>query len=158
MDGSELLQIFRTDAGGPLWMQVAFAAGWIAGYVLWTRVYFRVVDPALRAALAAWAGEPVQWVLRRGTLGGGNLYFGLRYDTWSWGLAPRDDVPFVKDGMLYVMSVVVVYVVAATWPVAVLYWASFVGGLLSPPFVMVLFFLLIPLYRRWWSGGRRVGS
>ena len=150
MDGSELLQIFRTTDGGPLWAQIAFAVVWTVTYALWARVYFHAVDPALRRRLGGWAGEPVQWVLRRGTQRGANIYFSPRYDTWTWGLAPRDDRPLVKDWLLYALSVVTVYVAAALWPVAVLYGVAFHLDLLSPPFVLVLFFLVIPLYTRFW--------
>ena len=151
MDGSELLQIFRTTRGGPLWVQIAFAVAWASLYALWARVYFRRVDPALRRVVGGWAGEPVHWVLRRGAQHGANTYFSPRYDTWSWGVAPREDRPLVKDSLLYVVSVVAVYVLAALWPVAVLYGAAFHLDLLSPPFVLVLFFLVIPLYMRFWS-------
>jgi hypothetical protein len=151
VDGSELLQIFRVSAGGPLWAQGAFAVVWVAAYALWAGVYFRAVDPALRRALGGWAREPVHWVLRRGRQGGGDRYLAPRYDTWTWGLAPRDDRPLVADAGLYALSVVTVYVVAALWPVAVLYGVAFHLRLLSPPFVLVLFFLVIPLYMRFWS-------
>lgn len=151
MDGSELLQIFRTTSGGPLWAQVTFAVAWASLYALWARVYFRSVDPALRRMVGGWAGEPIHWVLRRGAQHGANPYFSPRYDTWTWGVAPREDRPLVKDSLLYVLSVVAVYVLAALWPVAVLYGAAFHLRLLSPPFVLVLFFLVIPLYTRFWS-------
>ena len=151
MDGSELLQVFRTTRGGPLWVQITFAVAWAVTYVLWARIYFRSVDPALRRLVGGWAGEPVHWVLRRGAQRGGNVYLSPRYDTWTWGLAPREDRPLVKDALLYVLSVVAVYVFAALWPVAVLYGAAFHLHVLSPPFVLVLFFLVIPLYTRFWS-------
>ena len=151
MDGSELLRIFRVSDGGPLWAQAAFALVWVVAYALWAGVYFRAVDPALRRALGGWAGEPVHWVLRRGRQRGGDRYLAPRHDTWTWGLAPRDDRPLVMDAALYALSVVTVYVVAALWPVAVLYGVAFHARLLSPPFVLVLFFLVIPLYMRFWS-------
>lgn len=152
MDGSELLQIFRVTDGGPLWAQVSFAVAWVVVYTLWAGVYYRAVDPALRRALGGWAGEPVHWVLRRGRQRGGDRYFAPRYDTWTWGLAPREGRPLVVDVVLYALSVLTVYVVAALWPVAVLYGVAFHLRLLSPPFVLVLFFLVIPLCTRFWSG------
>lgn len=164
MDGSELLQIFRTTSGGPLWAQIAFAVAWTVTYALWARVYFRRVDPALRRAVGGWAGEPVHWVLRRGAQRGGNTYFSPRYDTWSWGVAPREGRPLGKDVLLYALSVLVVYVVAGLWPVAVLYGVAFHLPLLSPPFVLLLFFLVIPLSTHFWSArwhtapGRSAGA
>ena len=151
MDGSELLRIFRTTDGGPPWAQAAFAVAWTLTYALWARLYFRSVDPALRRVVGGWAGEPVHWVLRRGAQHGAGAYFRPRYDTWSWGLAPRESRPLVTDALLYALSVVAVYVLAALWPVAVLYGVAFHLHLLSPPFVLVLFFLVIPLYGRFWS-------
>ena len=151
MDGSELLQILRTTPGAPLSAQITFAVAWAVTYALWAHVYFRRVDPALRRLVGGWAGEPVHWVLRRGAQRGGTVCFSPRHDTWSWGLAPRDDRPLVKDALLHVVSVLAVYVAAALWPVAVLYGAAFHLDLLSPPFVLVLFFLVIPLYARFWS-------
>ena len=139
------------NGGAPLWVQIAFALAWVVAYVRWARVYFRRIDPALRRALGGWAGEPIHWVLRRGRQRGGD-FLSPRYDTWSWGLAPRDDAPLAKDWSLYVVSVLLVYVVAALWPVAVLYAAAFKLRLLSPLFVLVLFFAVIPLYLRFWSG------
>jgi hypothetical protein len=157
MDGSELLRIFSVSAGAPLPVQIAFALAWVVTYALWARVYFRRVDPAIRRSLGGWAGEPVQWVLRRGRQRGGD-FLSPRYDTWSWGLAPRENVPTARDWSLYVVSVLVVYVVAALWPVAVLYAAAFHLQLLSPPFVLILFFAVIPLYLRFWSGRWHTGE
>ena len=151
MDGSELLQIFRVTTGAPPWAQIVFAVAWVVTYALWARVYFRRVDPALRRALGGWAGEPIEWVLRRGRQRGGD-FLSPRYDTWSWGLAPREHAPVAKDWSLYVISVLVVYVFAALWPVAVLYVVAFPLRLLSPLFILVLFFAVIPLYLRFWSG------
>lgn len=152
MDGSELLQIFRVDAGGPLAAQLAFAAGWLVAYALWAPLYFRAVDPALRRRLSAWAGEPVRWVLRRGSMRGAASWFSPRYDTWSWGLAPRANRPMGRDWLLYALSILTVYVVAGLVPVAILCAVAFGTRLLAPPFVLVLFFLAIPLYRRFSSG------
>ena len=151
MDGGELLQIFRVTSAAPLLAQIVFAVVWVTTYALWARVYFRRVDPALRRALGGWAGEPIEWVLRRGRQRGGD-FLSPRYDTWSWGLAPRENAPVAKDWSLYVISVLVVYVVAALWPVAVLYVVAFPLRLLSPLFILVLFFAVIPLYLRFWSG------
>ena len=49
-------------------------------------------------------------------------------------------------------------IVAALWPVAVLYVVAFHLHLLSPLLVLVLFFALIPLYLRFWSGKWHTGS
>lgn len=163
MDGSELLGIFRTDAGGPLWAQAAFAAGWVLAAVLWAGLYHGAVDPALRRWLAGRVGEPVVWVLRRGSQSGGDRWLRPRHDTWGWGLAPREDVPVGKDLLVYVASVLVVYVAAGLAPVAVLCAVAFGTRLLSPPFVLALFFLAIPLYGRfvsgrWHAAGVRAGQ
>ncbi len=77
---------------------------------------------------------------------------GPRFNTWSWGLAPRPDRPAGKDFLLYYMSVVTVHAVVAPLPVVVLYAVAFGTQLLAPLIMLLLFLLVIPLYARFGSG------
>jgi len=42
--------------------QIAFAILWTIGYVVWSLLYYRVVDPLVRHAAGAVVGVPVVWV------------------------------------------------------------------------------------------------
>lgn len=49
-------------------------------------------------------------------------------------------------------------VLAAPWLVGVLFAAAFTFRLLSPPFVLVPFFLVIPLHAMLWRGTRETAA
>ena len=141
--------------GGALAGQVALALGWVLGYVLWSRWYFRRLDPRLRSSLQGWAGGRVVWTYRRGGASGGSLSFRLPVSTWSWGIDDADRSTLrgtVRDGAVYALYVVTVPVLAGLWPVAVLVVIALVAHLLHPLVAYPLFFVVIPVYARYWSG------
>jgi hypothetical protein len=141
--------------GAALTAQVALALGWVLGYVLWSRWYFRRLDPRLRARLDRRAGGRVVWTYRRGGTSGGTLSFRLPVCTWSWGIDDADRSSLrgaLRDGTVYALYVVTVPVLAGLWPVAVLSVVVFATRLLHPLVAYPLFFVVIPVYARYWSG------
>jgi hypothetical protein len=128
--------------------QLAFAIVWTVGYVVWSLLYYRVLDPPIRRAVGAIVGTRVEWVYRRGSLYASPLSFTLPYSRWSWGAADR---PSAKDAIVYVLCIVLVFVLAGAWPVAVLLAALF-SKWLNPFVALPLLFLAIPIYSIWWSG------
>jgi len=130
--------------------QMIFAVAWTAGYVVWSLLYYRVFDRIVRNAVGALIGTRVVWVYRKGSLYASPLSFTLPYSRWSWGAADRESAG-EKDAVIYVLCVVLVYVVAGTWPAAILLGAVFLTGL-HPLIVLPLLFLAIAIYSIWWSG------
>jgi len=130
--------------------QMIFAVAWTAGYVAWSLLYYRVFDRVVRNAVGALVGTRVVWVYRKGSLYASPLSFTLPYSRWSWGAADRESARG-KDAVVYILCVVLVYVVAATWPVAILLGALF-SKWLHPLIALPLLFLAIPIYSIWWSG------
>src|SRR5437016_13733002 len=99
--------------------QLVVAAVWTAGYLAWTFLYFRVIDPAIRDRVGRALGVRIVWTydarhyLQRG-----------RYKWWRWGVAgaPADHVVFAEL-IVHVLCVAVVMIAARMWPIALLYLA-----------------------------------
>jgi hypothetical protein len=138
-----------------LLLQIAFAIGWTAGYVLWSRAYYRTVDPRLRALIGEWLGARLGWVHRQGT-GGRPLRFGPRYATWTWGIADPHARTAVNDSLVYVLYVLIVPVLAGLWPVALLLGLVLGMRWLHPLITLVLLFAIIPIYSLYWAGRYQV--
>ena len=141
--------------GAALAAQAAVAVGWLVGYVLWSRWYFRRLDPRLRARLDGWAGGRVVWTYRRGGTSGSESSFRLPVSTWSWGIDDADRTTLrgaVRDSAVFTLYVVTVPLLAGMWPVALLFVLVFAVHALHPLVAYPLFFLLIPVYARYWSG------
>ena len=127
---------------------------WVAAYVIWSRLFYSFIDPALRRRLGAWVNADVVWIHRRGSLYASPASFTLRRSTWSWGLAGDRERAFLRDGLVYAAYVICVPVLAGLWLIAVISYAALWRHALSAIVVLPLFFLIIPLYMRYW-GGRR---
>ena len=147
--------------GAALAGQVAVALGWLIGDVLWSRWYFRRLDPVLRARLSGWAGGPVVWTYRRGGTSGGSMSFRLPVSTWSWGIEDVDRTSLrgtVRDGAVFALYVLAVPVLAGLAPIALLLVLVLVAHALHPLVAYPLLFLLIPVYARYWSGRYEVSG
>ncbi len=152
-------------SAGPVVPAVAAAVGWVVAYVVWSAVYYRVVDPWLRLRVGARLGRPVMWVYRRGSLYEGSLSFRLPYSTWSWGIFPRPGGggqgrpavrESVRDGIAYAAYVITVPVLAGILPIVPLMYAVLWRRAMPLLVAYPLLFLIIPLYMRYWGGRRRV--
>ena len=134
--------------------QAVAALLWVAAYVIWARVFYAVIDPMLRAQLGKRVNAEVIWLYRRGSLYASPSSFTLRRSTWSWGLAgDRENAP-LRDGLVYAAYVICVPVIAGLWLIALLSYAALWRHMLSAVVVLPLFFLIIPLYMRYWGGQR----
>lgn len=103
----------------PSALDVVFGIGYLVGSILWPRIYYRRLDPALRGWLSRKLGVRVVWAHRRGGLHRGSLWFGPEYDTWSWSVGGEGEIASVKDGLVYTSWLLLVPVLAGLWPVAV---------------------------------------
>jgi ABC-type sugar transport system permease subunit len=138
--------------GARLVPQLAFAIGYVAVYLWWSRAYYRVVDPWIRERIGRRLGVKIVWIFRKGNPSGEPLSFRPRYSAWSWGVQDDGGRTLLKDGLVYVLSIIVVSVVCGLWPAA-LFFAVFLGthflhGLVALPLV----FITIPIYAIYWSG------
>ncbi|HEV2722247.1 MAG TPA: hypothetical protein VG323_19670 [Thermoanaerobaculia bacterium] len=133
---------------------MTFAVLWTIGYVVWSLLYYRVLDPLLRRVVGAIVGTRVVWVYRKGSLYADPLSFTLPYSRWSWGAADGENAR-AKDAVVYMLCVVLVFIIAGLWPVAVLL-AAFFSKWLNPLVALLPLFLIIPIYSIWWSGRYRV--
>ena len=132
--------------------QIAAALLWIGAYVGWSRLYYTIIDPLLRRRLGGWLNADVVWIYRRGSLYASPASFTLHRSTWSWGLgADRERSPG-RDAIAYAAYVVCVPVIAGLWLIALLCYAALWRHALSAVVVLPLFFLIIPLYARYWGG------
>ena len=150
--GRAIMTTFTFPPTSVLVAQIAAALSWIAAYMIWARVFYAVIDPMLRRRLGAWVNADVIWLYRRGSLYASPSSFRLRRSTWSWGLgADRENAP-LRDGIVYVAYVICVPVIAGLWLIALLSYFALWRHALSAVVVLPLFFLIIPLYMRYWSG------
>lgn len=121
-----------------------FAAVWLAASIAWPYLYYRVLDPLLRALLSRRVGAPVIWTndARRYLVTG-------RYTRWHWGIAgaPADHVTFA-EGLVNAACVAIVNILAGLVLPAILFLSLGSVGMYAYP----LFFLAIPIYAIYWSG------
>lgn len=133
-------------------VQIVAALLWVAAYVIWARLYYAAIDPRLRRRLGRWVNGEVIWLYRRGSLYASPSSFRLPRSTWSWGLAgDRENAP-LRDGIVYAAYLLCVPVIAGLWLIAVLSYAALWRHALSAVVVLPLYFLIIPLYVRYWGG------
>lgn len=144
-------------AGWPLAWQIAFGVALLAGYFAWSRIYFRAVDPGLRAWLGRRLGARVVWVQRHGA-----EYptpFELtraQYRRWSWGIEPEAQRTFGRDGAAAVLCILCVNVLGGLWiPAAFLFVFL---GLKAISYVVFLPACVgvIGIYSAFWSGKHEV--
>ena len=136
--------------GVRLGLQLAFAIGYVVVYLWWSRAYYRAVDPWIRERIGQWLGVKIVWVFRKGDPSG--TPFRLRYNLWSWGIQAEGGRPLIKDGLVYVLGVIVVYVLCGLWLPAILF-AVFLGSdFLHALVALPLLFITIPIYSIYWCG------
>jgi hypothetical protein len=142
-----------------LWLlpQIAFTIGWTAGYVFWSRVYYRSVDPLLRMLIGAWLGVRISWVYRHGTQGV-PLRFGPRYAMWTWGTTDPQARGIGRESLVYLIYIIVVPLLCGLWPVALLLLIMVGTRWLHPLVVLPLVFLVIPIYSIYWTGRYQVAG
>jgi hypothetical protein len=121
-----------------------FAAVWLAASIAWPYLFYRAVDPLMRALVTKRVGAPVVWTndARRFLVTG-------RYHRWHWGVAgaPSDHVTFA-EGMVNAACVVAVNIVAGMILPAVLFLSLGSVGVYAYPLLL----LAIPIYAIYWSG------
>jgi hypothetical protein len=136
----------------PSGLDLAFGIGYLVGSILWARLYYRRLDPVLRRWLGGRLGVRVIWTHRTGGLHRGPLWFGPKYDTWSWSVGGAGEIESVKDGLVYAAWLLLVPVLAGLLPVAIFLIAFLGMGFPSFWVGYPLLFLIIPIYTRYWSG------
>ena len=136
----------------PLEVQIALAAIYLAGSIIWPRIFYRTIDPALRAWLGSRLGVRIGWAVRQGGFNRGPLWFGPLYDTWAWVIEGDAERTIPREVAVYVAWALIVPVLAGLLPIA-LFFVAFLGlELISTLVAYPLLFLIIPIYTRYWSG------
>ncbi|PLS82906.1 MAG: hypothetical protein CYG59_02690 [Chloroflexi bacterium] len=146
-------------AASPLYWQLIFAVALVVGYFFWSRLYFQVLDPAVRDRIGAALGLKLIWVLRHSASYQTAFEWGsVRYHRWSWGIALEHQRTFLRDGLVVVLSLVCVNIIAGLWPLAVF----LVVALELKALAYVTFFptccAMLALYAIFWSGRYEVAG
>src|SRR5437867_4304841 len=127
-----------------------FAAAWIAGYLGWTYLYYRVLDPLIRGRLGRALGVRIVW-----TYDARHYWQQGRYKWWRWGVdgAPVDHVVFTEF-IVHALSVGIVMILAGMWPIALLYLAL-VDHWAAPLALYACVLLAILIFAIYWAGRYR---
>jgi len=127
--------------------QIALAAAWAAGYVGWAYLYYRALDPPIRARVGAALGVRVVW-----TYDARHYFQQGRYKWWRWGVAdvPADRVVFTES-IAHVLGLVIVTLLAGGWPIALVYLAM-VRQWVGPLTLYACVLLAVPIFSIYWSG------
>ena len=138
--------------------QMVFGLGYVAVYILWSRLYYRLVDPVIRARIGELLGAKIIWVHRRGDPSGSEWNFRLRYNTWSWAIADERQRGTLKDGLIYVLWLLLVLVVFGLWPFTLFLFVFFGADFLHALVALPLLFITIPIYSIYWAGRYEVAG
>ncbi len=142
----------------PLPLQIAAGAGLIVLFFLWPRFYYGVLDSPLRTVVGRMIGADVVWVPRNSAAYPTPAQWGYAWRRWTWGIADPASRPRVSDVAAWVLSILIVNVMAGIWTGAVLY-ALFVPlraisyVVFFPACIAFLFF-----YGVFWSGRREIAG
>ena len=142
-----------TEAGLPLAAQVALGVGLVAGYWVWSRAYYRLLDPALRGAVGRMLGVPIAWVLRHDA--SYETPFEMvrtPYRRWTWGIPDVTRRTFLRDGAVAFLSLLLVNVLAGVWPAALFLYLFLGPQLLSYVVFLPACLAVIGIYSTFWSG------
>lgn len=154
----EFLQGLVT-AAWPFPLQAAFGVALAAGYFLWSRLYFRVLDPALRGRLGRALGARVVWVHRHGGSYPTPLETGFRsYRRWSWGIEEESRRTLLRDGAAAALSFLCVNVAGGLWPIALFLFVALELRALSYVVLMPVCLAALAIYSVFWSGRYEVAG
>ena len=131
-------------------LHAALGVAWVAGYVLWSRVYWRAVDPWARRRVGARLGVRVVWEYREPNSQRA-FDFRPRWGGWQWGIAGGPDGAFGKAVVVRVTNLALT-LTAGLLPIALLLYATAWARVISAVVAYPLFFLIAPLYVRYWHG------
>ena len=131
-------------------LDAALGVAWIVGYVLWSRRYWRAIDPWVRRRVGRWVGAEIVWEYRERNSGRA-FDFRPRWGGWQWGVAGGRDGALLQAGAVRIANVVVM-LVAGLWPIALLLYATAWARVIAAVVAYPLFFLIAPLYVRYWHG------
>ena len=137
----------------PLPWQVALGALLVAGAWLWARLYYRRVDPRVRASIGRLLGTRIIWVLRNSSsYETPFLWERTPYRYWSWGIEALADRTLLRDGLTGLLSVLIVNVTGGLWPFALFLWAFLGLKALSYVVFLPVCCALLVIYAIFWSG------
>ncbi len=148
-----------TTAAWPLWFQVAFALVLVAGYLIWSRLYYHVVDQILRIRIGGSLGVDIIWVRRHSRSYPTPFESGwARYQQWSWGIAAEHERTFLRDDLVAALSLLVVNVLAGLWPIAIFLFVFLGLKALSYVVFLPLCVAMLAIYAVFWSGKYEVAG
>jgi len=157
LEGQLLDQLIT--AAWPLRLQVAFAVVLVAGYFLWSRLYYRSVDRRLRSAVGRRLGARIIWVPRHSGSYQTPFETGFaRYHRWTWGIEAEHDRTFLRDGLVALLTLVIVNVLGGLWPIAIFLWVFLGLEALAYVVFLPLCVALIAIYSIFWSGRYQVSG
>lgn len=146
-------------AAWPLHWQIIFAVGLVSGYFFWSRLYFQVLDPIVRARVGAVLGLRLIWVLRHTASYQTAFEWGpVRYHRWSWGIALEQQRTFLRDGLVVLLSLVCVNIIAGLWPLAVFLAVALTLKALAYISFFPTCCAMLAIYAIFWSGRYEVAG
>ena len=129
----------------------ALGVAWVVGYVLWSRLYWRAIDPWARRRVGGRLGVRVVWEYREPNSQRA-FDFRPRYGGWQWAIAGRPEGAFLTAAAVRLVNLALT-LAGGLWPIALLLYAALWARLLSAVVAYPLLFLVAPLYIRYWHGG-----
>lgn len=148
-------------AAWPLPMQIAFGVAMIAGYWIWSRLYYTAIDTALRRVAGGVLGARVVWVLRHSAEYQTPFELGLnhnRYFRWTWGIAQPERRTLGRDAAAWLLSFLIVTLLGGLWPVAVFLVVFLVWKALSYVVFLPVCLAVIAIYSLFWAGRHQVAG
>jgi hypothetical protein len=140
-------------AAWPFSWQVVFALATVIGYFIWSRLYFRVVDPIIRARVGHALGVQIIWVLRHSADYQTAFESGFeRYYHWSWGIQAEQQRTLLRDGAVAMLGFLIVSILAGLSPVAVFLFATLGFKVLSAVLFIPACVATLAIYGIFWCG------
>jgi hypothetical protein len=142
-------------AAWPLYWQIAFALGLMISYYGWSIVFYRLVDASWRSFIGRALGVRLIWVLRHSNSYQTSFELGLiptRYYRWSWGIEMEHQRTFLRDGAVWLLSLLMVNVLSSLWPMAIFYYVFISLQALSYLVFLPTCIAMIIIYAAFWSG------
>jgi hypothetical protein len=152
-DAEQELVRSLTRGAWPLGWQAVLAVVAVAGYWLWSRAYYRVVDPGMRRRVGRALGAAVVWVPRHTAEYQTPIESGFtRGRRWTWGIAAERERTATRDAAALALCVLVVNLAAGLWPVAVTLYLTLWRYPLSALLLIPVLTAVIAIYSVFWTG------
>jgi hypothetical protein len=152
-DAEQELVRSLTRGAWPLGWQAVLAVVAVAGYWLWSRAYYRVVDPGMRRRVGRALGAAVVWVPRHTAEYQTPIESGFtRGRRWTWGIAAERERTATARRRRARALRPRRHLAAGLWPVAVTLYLTLWRYPLSALLLIPVLTAVIAIYSVFWTG------